>query len=214
MLAVTINPENVMSLITKKLCDSIFAFVLIVLLLPIFCIVSILIYLEMGNPIFFYQPRPGRNAQVFHFYKFRTMSNAVDANGNLLPDAQRITSLGMFLRKSSIDELPQLLNVFKGDMSFVGPRPLLVRYLDRYTSEQARRHLVLPGITGWAQVNGRNSLSWEDKFGLDTWYVDHWNLMLDLKILFLTLVKVVRREGISSGNHVTMEEFHGDVSVK
>jgi lipopolysaccharide/colanic/teichoic acid biosynthesis glycosyltransferase len=199
---------------TKKAGDFVFAVLSLILVSPIVAIVALLIYLEMGSPIFFHQPRPGKNGRIFHFYKFRTMSNAVDANGQLLPDAQRLTALGKFLRQSSLDELPQLLNVLKGDMSFVGPRPLLVRYLDRYTPEQARRHLVLPGITGWAQVNGRNSLSWKDKFGLDTWYVDHWNLMLDLRILFLTLVKVVKREGISSGNHVTMEEFHGDVSVK
>ncbi len=199
---------------TKKAGDFVFAVLSLILVSPIIAIVALLIYLEMGSPIFFHQPRPGKNGRIFHFYKFRTMSNAVDANGQLLPDAQRLTALGKFLRQSSLDELPQLLNVLKGDMSFVGPRPLLVRYLDRYTPEQARRHLVLPGITGWAQVNGRNSLSWKDKFGLDTWYVDHWNLMLDLKILFLTLVKVVKREGISSGNHVTMEEFHGDVRVK
>jgi lipopolysaccharide/colanic/teichoic acid biosynthesis glycosyltransferase len=199
-----------MSKSLKQVCDRIFALLLLILVSPIISIVALLIYLEMGSPIFFHQPRPGKNARIFHFYKFRTMSNAMDAHGNLLPDAQRITALGMFLRKSSIDELPQLLNVLKGDMSFVGPRPLLVRYLDRYTSEQARRHLVSPGITGWAQVSGRNSLPWDEKFRLDVWYVEHWNLLLDLKILFLTIFKVIRRDGISQVNHATMEEFYGN----
>jgi lipopolysaccharide/colanic/teichoic acid biosynthesis glycosyltransferase len=194
---------------TKKASDFIFALLSLILLAPIIAIVALLIYLEMGSPIFFHQPRPGKNGRIFYFYKFRTMSNAVDTNGQLLSDAQRLTALGKFLRQSSLDELPQLLNVLKGDMSFVGPRPLLVEYLSRYTIEQSRRHLVQPGITGWAQVNGRNSLSWEEKFGLDVWYVEHWNLLLDLRILILTVVKVVKRDGIAHANHVTMEKFQG-----
>jgi lipopolysaccharide/colanic/teichoic acid biosynthesis glycosyltransferase len=204
-----------MAKLLKQVCDLAFALLLLILVSPIIAIVALLIYLEMGSPIFFHQPRPGKDGRIFHFYKFRTMSNSVDANGQLLSDAQRLTSLGKFLRQSSIDELPQLLNVIKGDMSFVGPRPLLVEYLSRYTTEQSRRHLVRPGITGWAQVNGRNSLSWEEKFGLDVWYVEHWNLLLDLRILLLTVVKVVKRDGISHANHVTMEKFQGSTpSVK
>jgi lipopolysaccharide/colanic/teichoic acid biosynthesis glycosyltransferase len=194
---------------TKKAGDFVFAVLSLILVSPIIAIVALLIYLEMGSPIFFHQPRPGKNGRIFHFYKFRTMSNAVDANGQLLSDAQRLTAFGKFLRQSSLDELPQLLNVIKGDMSFVGPRPLLVEYLSRYTTEQSRRHLVRPGITGWAQVNGRNSLSWEEKFSLDVWYVEHWNLLLDLRILLLTVVKVVKRDGIAYANHVTMEKFQG-----
>jgi lipopolysaccharide/colanic/teichoic acid biosynthesis glycosyltransferase len=197
---------------TKKAGDFVFALLSLILVSPVIAIVALLIYLEMGSPIFFHQPRPGKNGRIFHFYKFRTMSNAVDANGQLLPDAQRLTALGKFLRQSSLDELPQLLNVIKGDMSFVGPRPLLVEYLSRYTTEQSRRHLVRPGITGWAQVNGRNSISWEDKFNLDIWYVDHWNLLLDLKVLLMTIVKVVKRDGISHANHVSMEKFQGNPS--
>jgi lipopolysaccharide/colanic/teichoic acid biosynthesis glycosyltransferase len=200
---------------TKKASDFVFALLSLILVSPIIAIVALLIYLEMGSPIFFHQPRPGKNGRIFNFYKFRTMSNAMDANGQLLSDSQRLTALGKFLRQSSIDELPQLLNVIKGDMSFVGPRQLLVEYLSRYTPEQSRRHLVRPGITGWAQVNGRNSLSWEEKFGLDVWYVEHWNLLLDLRILLLTVVKVVKRDGISHANHVTMEKFQGNApSVK
>jgi lipopolysaccharide/colanic/teichoic acid biosynthesis glycosyltransferase len=197
---------------TKKAGDFVFAVLSLILVSPIIAIVALLIYLEMGSPIFFHQPRPGKNGRIFHFYKFRTMSNAVDANGQLLSDAQRLTALGKFLRQSSLDELPQLLNVIKGDMSFVGPRPLLVEYLSRYTPEQSRRHLVRPGITGWAQVNGRNSLQWEEKFGLDVWYVEHWNLLLDLRILLLTVVKVVKRDGIAHADHVTMEKFQGSSS--
>jgi sugar transferase EpsL len=198
-----------MSSLLKKIADLVVAFFLLVLVFPLMIGVSALIYLEMGDPIFFKQHRPGKNGSIINFYKFRTMSNAVDMNGNLLSDAQRLTALGKFLRTSSLDELPQLLNVLKGDMSFVGPRPLLVDYLSLYTPEQARRHNVKPGITGWAQVNGRNSIPWEDKFHLDVWYVDHWSLWLDLKILCLTVAKVLKREGISHLDHATMEKFQG-----
>jgi len=166
----------------------------------------------MGSPIFFAQPRPGKNGHIFTFYKFRTMTDDLDSEGKLLPDEKRLTAIGQFLRQTSLDELPQLWNVLKGDMSFVGPRPLLVAYLSRYNSEQARRHEVKPGITGWAQVNGRNAISWEEKFKLDVWYVDNWSLWLDLKILFLTVIKVLKRDGISEANHVTMSEFQGNHS--
>ncbi|MCU0543790.1 MAG: sugar transferase [Oscillatoriaceae cyanobacterium Prado104] len=193
----------------KWVLDRVCAAIALIAFAPVMLMVAIAIYLRMGGPIFFCQPRPGKNGRVFNFYKFRTMTNDRDANGNLLPDAQRLIPLGQLLRKTSLDELPQLLNVLKGDMSFVGPRPLLVRYLDRYTPEQARRHEAMPGITGWAQVNGRNSISWDAKFKLDVWYVDNWSLWLDLKIMFLTVLKVVKRDGISQEGHATAEEFKG-----
>jgi len=163
----------------------------------------------MGSPVLFGQERPGRNGRPFKLFKLRTMREAQDGQGNPLPDEQRLTALGRFLRSTSLDELPQLWNVLRGDLSLVGPRPLLMRYLARYTPEQARRHDVLPGITGWAQINGRNTLSWDEKFALDTWYVDHWSLLLDMKILAKTLFSVVRRQGISSQGHATMPEFLG-----
>ncbi len=163
----------------------------------------------MGAPVLFRQTRPGLRGKPFIMYKFRTMTDERDPQGNLLPDEQRLTRLGRFLRSTSLDELPELINVLKGDMSLVGPRPLLMKYLDRYTPEQFRRHEVKPGITGWAQVNGRNALTWEEKFKLDVWYVDNWNLWLDFKILLMTLVKVFRREGIGHGSQATMPEFRG-----
>jgi lipopolysaccharide/colanic/teichoic acid biosynthesis glycosyltransferase len=163
----------------------------------------------MGLPILFRQQRPGLHGKPFTLLKFRTMTDARDAQGNLLPDAERLTPFGSFLRRTSLDELPAFFNVLRGDMSLMGPRPLLMAYLDRYTPEQARRHEVRPGITGWAQVNGRNAITWEQKFVLDVWYVDNWSLWLDLKILFLTGWKVLRREGISQEGHATMPEFLG-----
>jgi len=196
----------------KCILDRVTATLTLLLLLPILLFVALFIYLRLGYPILFTQPRPGKSAQIFTFYKFRTMTSDRDARGNLLPDAQRLTPFGQFLRKTSLDELPQLWNVLKGDMSFVGPRPLLVAYLNRYTPEQARRHEVKPGITGWAQVNGRNAIDWDEKFKLDVWYIDNWSLWLDLKILFLTLIKVIKREGIAQANHVTMSEFQGTSS--
>jgi sugar transferase EpsL len=162
-----------------------------------------------GNPIFFRQKRPGYRGRPFWIYKFRTMTDTYDMQDNLLPDSQRITRVGRFLRSTSLDELPELFNVLRGEMSLVGPRPLLMQYLERYTPQQARRHEVLPGITGWAQVNGRNALTWEEKFDLDVWYVDHWSFGLDLKILLITAVKVLRREGINQPGHTTAEEFIG-----
>lgn len=181
---------------------------LVLLGLPMVAI-GALIYATMGRPVLFRQLRPGLGGRPFVLYKFRTMAEERDAQDNLLPDEQRLIRLGRWLRATSLDELPELWNVLKGDMSLVGPRPLLMEYLERYTPEQARRHEVKPGITGWAQVNGRNALSWEEKFKLDVWYVDNWNLWLDLKIIFMTVVKVLRREGISAEGHATMPEFMG-----
>lgn len=198
------------SQLVKSVCDRIFAAFALVVFSPFILLVAIAIYLRMGRPIVFAQPRPGKDGRIFTFYKFRTMTNDCDANGNLLSDQERLTAIGQFLRKTSLDELPQLLNVLKGDMSFVGPRPLMVEYLVRYSPEQARRHDVMPGITGWAQINGRNTISWQEKFKLDVWYVDNWSLWLDLKILFLTVWKVVKKEGISQANHATMEDFMGN----
>lgn len=198
-----------LSRVIKLIADRFMAAVLLFVFSPLLMAVAIAIYLRMGHPVLFIQPRPGKNHRIFKFYKFRTMTDEWDPNGNLLPDEDRLTPLGQFLRQTSLDELPQLWNVLKGDMSFVGPRPLLTRYLERYTPEQARRHTIQPGITGWAQVNGRNSISWEDKFKLDLWYVDHWNLWLDLKILFLTVWKVIHREDINQQGQATMEEFKG-----
>lgn len=193
----------------KPILDRLVAAIALLLLSPIMLGIAIAIYIRMGKPILFAQPRPGKDGRIFNFYKFRTMTDECDSDGNLLPDAQRLTAIGQLLRKTSLDELPQFWNVLIGDMSLVGPRPLLVSYLDRYTPEQARRHEVKPGITGWAQVNGRNTLSWEEKFQLDLWYVDRWNIWLDLKILFVTVIKVFKREGISQPNHATMSEFLG-----
>ncbi|MEL7221757.1 MAG: sugar transferase [Bacteroidota bacterium] len=193
----------------KRLIDFVLSTLGFVVLFPVFVGVSLLLlFANRGNP-FFIQQRPGKNAKIFRVIKFRTMNNKRDENGQLLPDADRLTPVGKFIRSTSLDEIPQLINVIKGDMSLIGPRPLLVRYLDRYNAEEARRHEVRPGITGWAQVNGRNAISWQKKFTLDVYYVDHLSFTFDLKILFITLQKVLRREGISSGSSVTMEEFKG-----
>ena len=171
--------------------------------------VALLVRLKFGKPVLFTQPRPGRNGRVFSLIKFRTMTDARAEDGRPLPDEQRLTPVGGFLRRWSLDELPELWNVLKGDMSLVGPRPLLIEYLDRYSPEQARRHDVKPGLTGWAQVNGRNAITWEQKFRLDTWYVDHLSLGLDLRIIAMTFVKIIRREGINQPGMATMEEFMG-----
>jgi lipopolysaccharide/colanic/teichoic acid biosynthesis glycosyltransferase/glycosyltransferase involved in cell wall biosynthesis len=181
----------------------------LILLSPVFIAVGVMVWLSMGRPILFRQQRPGRFARPFMLLKFRTMSDRRDANGKPLPDADRLTRIGRLLRATSLDELPQLWNVLCGDISLVGPRPLLMQYLPRYSAEQARRHDVMPGITGWAQINGRNALSWEEKFELDNWYVDHWSLMLDARILLTTLLRVLKREGVSQNGHVTMPEFLG-----
>lgn len=197
------------SRLVKSMLDRLVAAIALLFFSPMLLIMAIAIYLRMGSPVFFSQPRPGKDGRIFTFYKFRTMTGERNSDDNLLPDEQRLTAFGQFLRKTSLDELPQLWNVFKGDMSFVGPRPLLVQYLELYNPEQARRHEVKPGITGWVQVNGRNALSWEEKFQLDVWYVEHWSLWLDLKILFLTIIKVVLREGISQEGYATMPKFTG-----
>jgi lipopolysaccharide/colanic/teichoic acid biosynthesis glycosyltransferase len=195
----------------KIIGDRVMAALLLLLFSPILVTVAIILLIRMGSPIVFTQARPGQNGKIFTVYKFRTMTSDCDADGKLLSDEERLIPLGQFLRKASLDELPQLFNVLLGDMSFVGPRPLLVRYLERYNSEQARRHDVLPGITGWAQVNGRNALTWDEKFRLDLWYVDNWSLWLDLKILLLTVKKVFKQEGISqTTDTVGMSEFMGN----
>lgn len=193
----------------KRLFDLVLAIPGIALLSPVMLMIALFVAIDLGRPVLFTQVRPGLNGRPFRMYKFRTMRDDVDADGNLLPDEQRLTRLGSFLRSTSLDELPELWNVLKGDMSLVGPRPLLMEYLDRYTPDQARRHLVLPGITGWAQVNGRNALTWEEKFALDVWYVDNWSLWLDIKILWLTILAVLTRRGISAEGHATMPRFTG-----
>lgn len=199
-----------MKYVIKRFFDIFFSLFFIVILSPILLIVCLLVRIKLGSPIFFRQKRPGLHGKVFTMFKFRSMIDKKDAEGNLLPDTDRLTRLGKFLRSTSIDELPELYNILKGDMSFVGPRPLLVKYLERYSPEQARRHEVKPGLTGWAQVNGRNAISWEEKFKLDVWYVDNWNLMLDIKILWMTVIKVFKREGISAEGEATMKEFLGN----
>jgi sugar transferase EpsL len=178
-------------------------------LLPLLALIALLVRLKLGAPVLFRQQRPGLHGEPFTLYKFRTMTDARDAEGNLLPDAERLTPFGRFLRSTSLDELPELWNVLKGEMSLVGPRPLRMEYLPLYTSEQARRHDVKPGITGWAQVRGRNKLSWEEKFALDVWYVENQSFFLDVKILFLTAKQVLKREGISAEGHATMSRFEG-----
>ena len=181
----------------------------LVIILPLMLLLSLLTWIFLGTPILFRQPRPGYKGRLFITYKFRTMTNRTGSDGNLLPDAERLTPFGRFLRSTSLDDLPQLFNVLRGEMSLVGPRPLLMQYLKRYTPEQMRRHDVLPGMTGWAQIHGRNTIDWEEKFRLDVWYVDNWSFWLDLKILFLTPWKVFKREGISQPGHATADEFKG-----
>lgn len=193
----------------KRLLDLVLTVPALIILSPLLIVLGFLVRLKLGSPVLFRQMRPGLNEKPFVMLKFRTMSDARDEHGELLPDAQRLTRFGVFLRKSSIDELPEIINVLKGDMSLVGPRPLLMQYLDRYTPEQARRHEVKPGITGWAQVNGRNAITWEEKFKLDVWYVDNWSLWLDIKVVAMTIRKILKREGISQPGQATMEEFKG-----
>lgn len=193
----------------KRLFDLFFALAVLLLASPFFLLGALVVWLDMGSPVFFRQQRPGYRGRPFMLYKFRTMRNAHDASGQLLPDAERLTRWGTLLRRTSIDELPQLISVLKGDMSLVGPRPLLMEYLPLYSQEQMRRHEVRPGITGWAQVNGRNALSWEERFRLDVWYVDHRSFWLDMKILLMTAKKVLVREGISAKGEATMSKFTG-----
>jgi sugar transferase EpsL len=192
----------------KNLFDICFGILLWFMLSPLFIFIIIFIRVNIGQPIFFKQPRPGLNGNIFELIKFRTMTNARDENGNLLSDEKRMTNFGRFLRSFSLDELPELYNVLKGEMSLVGPRPLLLEYLDRYTPHQRKRHNVRPGITGWAQINGRNAISWEQKFDLDVWYVKNYTFILDLQILLKTLRKIFNREGISQPGHATTERFH------
>jgi sugar transferase EpsL len=193
----------------KRLFDLIFVLVSLVFVSPFFLVIVLAMRCNLGAPVLFSQRRAGLHGRVLILNKFRTMTDEYDSVGNLMPDEQRLTRFGKFLRSTSLDELPELFNVLKGDMSIVGPRPLLVQYLDRYTPEQTRRHEVKPGITGWAQVNGRNAISWEEKFRLDVWYVNNQSFWLDLKIIWLTLWKIVKREGINQAGQATMEEFCG-----
>jgi sugar transferase EpsL len=198
----------------KRLIDILLSALILALLFPLMLYIAVVIRWNMGLPILFRQQRSGKGGKPFVFYKFRTMNEARTAHGTLCHDVERLTPLGKFLRRWSLDELPQLWNVLRGDMSLVGPRPLLMEYLQRYSPEQARRHEVKPGITGWAQVNGRNAINWEDKFNLDVWYVDHWNVWLDLRILTLTTLNVLKSKGISAEGHCTMPEFFGSENTK
>ncbi|MBQ0746648.1 MAG: sugar transferase [Marinobacter sp.] len=193
----------------KRILDVLVSVAALMMLLPVIGVVALVIHRKLGSPVLFRQIRPGKNGKPFQMVKFRTMRDALDAQGNPLPDSERMTTFGQFLRSSSLDELPGLWNVLKGEMSLVGPRPLLMEYLPLYSKEQYRRHDVRPGVTGWAQVNGRNAISWEDKFKLDVWYVDNRSFWLDLKILFLTVKKVLVRDGISGEGEVTMSKFTG-----
>ncbi len=194
----------------KPLLDKIFGYIIITLFSPIMLIIASIIYVRMGRPIFFSQQRPGLDEEIFTIYKFRTMSDERDSDGNLLSDEKRLKGIGKMIRSTSLDELPQLFNVLKGDMSFIGPRPLLVEYLKLYDQKQRRRHEIKPGITGWAQVNGRNAISWQKKFDLDLYYVDNCSFILDMKIFWMTFLKLFKRSDISSYDHVTMEKFKGD----
>jgi len=193
----------------KRVFDLLLSIPVLILVSPVIIVVTLLVRMRLGSPVFFSQLRPGLHARPFYMLKFRTMTNTRGSDGRLLSDDKRMTRLGNFLRRTSIDELPEFVNVFKGDMSLVGPRPLLMQYLDRYTPEQARRHEVKPCITGWAQVNGRNAITWEEKFKLDVWYVDNWSLWLDIKVVAMTIRKILKREGISQPGQATMAEFKG-----
>jgi lipopolysaccharide/colanic/teichoic acid biosynthesis glycosyltransferase len=194
----------------KRFLDLIVSLVAFSLLSPVFIIVTALLYVANQGKPFFVQPRPGRNGRIFRLVKFKTMNDRKDAAGNLLSDAERLTAVGRFIRKTSLDEIPQLINVIKGEMSLIGPRPLLVEYLPLYNATQKRRHEVRPGITGWAQINGRNAIGWKEKFELDVWYVDNMSFLLDCKIIIFTLMKVVKSEGVSQQGHVTMTKFTGN----
>lgn len=194
----------------KPVLDFVAALIGFVILLPFFLLIALFLAFSNKGKIFFIQKRPGKNLKTFHILKFKTMNDKKDKNGRLLPDAERLTNVGKWIRKLSLDELPQLLNVIKGDMSLVGPRPLLTDYVHLYNDFQNRRHEVKPGITGWAQVNGRNAISWDEKFKYDVWYVDHISFLLDVKILFKTFLKVIKREGINAADAATIEPFHGN----
>lgn len=193
----------------KRCIDIVVAGAVLLLLSPLLAVIALCIRLRLGAPVLFCQQRPGHRGKLFTMYKFRTMADARDSRGRLLPDGKRLTQLGRWLRATSLDELPELYNVLRGEMSLVGPRPLLTQYLDRYTAEQARRHEMKPGVTGWAQVNGRNAILWEEKFALDVWYVDNWSLKLDFYILVLTIWRVLKRDGVAFSQEVPMPEFLG-----
>lgn len=193
----------------KRLFDLFFSTTTLIILLPVITILIILNFIKIGRPIFFIQTRPGLNEKPFNLIKFRTMDNKYDTLGNLLPDESRINNFGMLIRRYSVDELPQLINVIKGEMSLVGPRPLLMEYLVLYNTKQKKRHNVLPGITGWSQINGRNAITWEEKLSLDIWYVENQSIFLDIKIIYLTIKKIIRRENINPKNQLTMPKFRG-----
>ena len=198
----------------KRLLDFFVSLIVLLILSPVLIILSVWLYfVNEGAGVFFTQDRPGKNNKIFRLVKFKTMNDKRDKDGKLLPDGERLTKAGRLVRSTSLDEIPQLINVLKGDMSLIGPRPLLIKYLPLYNAEQARRHEVRPGITGWAQVNGRNAISWEEKFKLDVWYVDHVSFLLDIKILLKTVYNVIKREGISSDTSATMEAFKGNLKI-
>lgn len=198
----------------KRILDIISSLLAIIILSPLLAVTAVIVKTKLGSPVLFKQERPGKDEKIFTLMKFRTMTDERDENGELLPDEVRLTKFGKFLRSTSIDELPELFNILKGDMSVIGPRPLLVKYLPRYNEHQHRRHEVRPGLSGWAQVNGRNSISWEEKFDLDVEYVDNYSLSKDINILFMTVMSVIKRDGINSDNDVTMEEFMGSFNVE
>lgn len=207
-MTIKLLPEN--TPFVKRLLDLIISLLALIILSPVILLISFLVAILHGFPILFRQKRPGLKGKIFTLYKFRTMRDLVDDQGQPLPDTKRLTKFGQFLRSTSLDELPELINVLKGEMSLVGPRPLLIEYLPLYNTDQARRHTILPGITGWAQIHGRNAITWQEKFALDVWYVDHWSFWLDIKIILLTIVKVLRREGISQPGEVSAERFTGN----
>ncbi len=201
---------NILYALVKEILDRFFALIFLIVLVPFFFLIALLILINIGSPIFFTQLRPGFKCRPFRLIKFRTMSNQLDQNGNLLPDSKRLSKFGAWLRASSIDELPELINIIKGDMSFIGPRPLLMQYLSLYSPDQNKRHNVKPGFTGWAQINGRNTISWEEKFNLDLWYVKNQNLLIDLRILIITIFKVCKRSDITAPGSVTTHYFRGN----
>ena len=205
-----IHKRSIYEKYIKRAIDVALSFLAIIVLSPVMFIVAILVRIKLGTPVIFKQERPGLHGNIFTLYKFRTMTDAKDQNGRLFPDEDRMTDFGRRLRAASLDELPELFNILKGDIAFVGPRPLLVKYLSRYSQRQNRRHEVMPGLTGYAQINGRNSLSWEERFEMDIWYVDHINFILDVKILFKTVSIVLKKDGINSETSATMEEFKGE----
>jgi len=199
-----------MMTLSKRIFDLTFALIALIFLFPVLLLIAILVRILIGTPVLFKQQRPGYKGRIFYIYKFRSMTDRITRSGDLLPDAERLTRFGSFLRALSLDELPELVNIVKGEMSFVGPRPLLMEYLALYSPEQMRRHDVVPGLTGWAQVNGRNAIDWPTRFRLDVWYVDHWSFWLDIKIIFMTFWKVLKREGVNQEGQSTVKYFKGE----